>query len=65
MVICPKCGSKKVFNIRIYWGYDYAIGDYAPANDRSQYTDKEWNMCAISKPEIDVFRCIRCNTIWE
>ncbi len=65
MVICQKCGSSKVFRFRLDSDWAYGMGDYSPANERAHYTDKEWDMDACNRPDIDVFHCRQCDAIWE
>ncbi len=65
MVICPKCGNLKVFRFRLDSDWAYGMGDYSPANDRAHYSDKERNMGACDRPDIDVFHCRQCGAIGE
>lgn len=65
MTICPTCGSKKVFHFRLDSDWANGLGDYEPVNDRSEYTDAEWEMDATDRPDIDVFHCLQCDNIWD
>ena len=40
------------------------LGDYYPINDRTEYTEKEWNMDASDRPDIEVYHCRTCGHIW-
>ena len=65
MITCPKCGSTKVFRFRMDSDWAYGIGNYEPVNGRTEYTDKEWGMGACDRPDIEVFHCRHCDTVWE
>lgn len=65
MVQCPDCGSTKVFRLRIDSDWSYGAGDYEPVNERSEYTEEEWNMDACDRPDIELFHCRDCHRMWE
>lgn len=61
---CPKCGSTKVFLLRIDSDWGVGIGNYEPVNPKSEYTDKEWKMDAEDRPDIEVYHCRSCQHMW-
>ena len=61
---CPNCGSKKIFSLRIDSDWGYGIGNYEPVNEKENYTDAEWNYDACDRPDIDLFHCCNCNSLW-
>ena len=65
MVTCPDCGSAKVFMFRLDSDWFYGGGDYWPVNDKSEYTDEEWNMDACDRPDIELYHCRKCRKLWE
>ncbi len=64
MVRCPKCQSPKVFRLRIDSDWGVGIGEYEPVNDRSEYTDKELEMDALDRPDIELFHCLEYHEMW-
>ena len=64
MVRCPKCQSPKVFRLRIDSDWGVGMGEYEPVNDRSEYTDKELEMDALDRPDIELFHCLECHEMW-
>lgn len=63
-VKCPNCGSTTIFRLRIDSDWGVGIGDYEPVNDRTEYTEKEWNMDACDRPDIELFHCRTCHNMW-
>lgn len=64
MIVCPNCKSTTVFLLRIDSDWCSGLGDYYPINDRTEYTEKEWNMDASDRPDIEVYHCRTCGHIW-
>lgn len=64
MNVCPECGSKRVFYLRIDSDWCYGVGTYEPINDKEDYTDEEWNYDACNRPDIDLFHCRNCHHMW-
>lgn len=63
-VKCPNCGSTTIFRLRIDSDWGVGIGDYEPVNDRTEYTEKEWNMDACDRPDIELLHCRTCHNMW-
>ena len=64
MIVCPNCKSTTVFLLRIDSVWCAGLGDSYPINDRTEYTEKEWNMDASDRPDIEVYHCRTCGHIW-
>ena len=65
MQICPKCGSKRIFHLRIDSDWCSGMGTYEPINDKENYTETEWEYDAYERPDIDLFHCRNCQILWE
>ena len=64
MIICPDCGSAKIFKLRIDSDCGAGIGDYEPVNPIIYYTQSEWLMDADDRPDIELFHCLECRNMW-
>lgn len=64
MTVCPKCKSTIVFLLRIDSDWHPGLGEYNPANNRTEYTAEEWEMDGFDRPDIEVFHCRSCGHIW-
>ena len=64
-MVCPNCGSKKVFHLRIDSDWGYGVGIYDPVNEKENYTEEEWKYDAYDRPDIDLFHCRSCCLLWE
>lgn len=64
-MVCPNCGSKKVFHLRIDSDWGYGVGIYDPVNEKEDYTEEEWKYDACDRPDIDLFHCRSCRLLWE
>lgn len=65
MQVCPKCGSKRIFYVRIDSDWGYGIGTYEPINAKENYTEAEWKYDACDRPDIELFHCGDCKILWE
>lgn len=62
---CPCCGRKKIFKFRLDSDWATGAGDYSPVNDDKYYTSEELNFDSFDKPDIDIYHCRDCNTLFE
>jgi hypothetical protein len=71
---CPKCESHKIFRLRIDSDWAYGQGDYYPVNiDISKndsnfngfYTEEELKYNAKNRPDIELYHCLNCNSLFE
>jgi len=65
MKICEKCGSKKLFSLRIDSDWSYGTGDYYPVNEDKYYTEEELQYEAIGRPDINIYHCLDCDALFE
>ena len=64
MTVCPKCSSTTVFMLRIDSDWNTGLGDYSPVNERTEYTEEEWNMDACDRLDIELYHCRSCGHMW-
>ncbi len=64
MTVCPKCHSTTVFVFRIDKDWAAGAGDYHAVNERTEYTEREWNMDAFDRPDIELYHCRSCGHMW-
>ena len=60
-VICPLCGSKKIFKFRLDSDWASGSGDYTIVNSDENYTDEELNYDSFDRPDIEIHHCGECN----
>lgn len=70
-VICKKCGSKHIFKFRLDSDWGYGSGDYNPVNvsygekHSDIYIDEELKYDACDRPDIEIFYCADCHSLFE
>ena len=67
IIKCPRCNSKRIFELRIDSDWGSGIGNYYPANEDedSVYTKKDLQLDSYDRPDIDLYHCLNCGHIWE
>lgn len=65
IIICPKCGSKKIFRLRLDSDWAGGAGDYYPINLDEYYTAEELELDSFNRPDILVYHCRNCWYLWE
>lgn len=64
MYICPKCGSTRVFKLRIDsdWG---GSADYFQVNDDDAYESDDLVLDVTDRPDVEVYHCLKCQAMWD
>lgn len=64
MVKC-ECGNLRVMSLRIDSDWGTGVGNYSAINDEEHYTVEELDFDSYDKPDIDIFHCLDCNSLFE
>lgn len=71
MIICPKCGSNRIFKFRLDSDWASEAGDYEPVNiydedkNKDIYTKEEMKYDSFDRPDIEIFHCLNCQHLFE
>ena len=65
IIKCEKCGSLRIMKLRIDSDWSTGVGDYDTVNEDKYYTEEELKYDSFDRPDIVVYHCLDCDSLFE